>query len=159
MKKIIFLLSIFCLTVTAGDVMAAACGGTARLNGAAILARFQNKLICARSTVTTDIWAEEHVLASNGGPLWEHARGDGNPIDPRRQAGTWAIGSNPSGTIIYNYTGNPSGNPFEWSVWNSPNTIGGILFCTADGSSSIATAGVINMPDPAAANPCGFTLP
>ena len=155
MKRFFYLSALF-IVISFSDAMAASCSGT-RVTFQNIIGTLENKLICATSLVNNNRWAEEHLpLAGNSGPLWEHARGSNNKIDPRRLAGTWRRGGNASsgGTVIYNYTGNPPGNPYEWSLWQTSSA--SVNFCSPDGATLIASAKLINIPAATDDNPCGF---
>lgn len=71
-----------------------------------------------------DRWQEEHLAS---GQLWDYKQGNGHPIDPRKQVGTWTA-FNPPGNapprIRHVYAG---GLTFEWTVHNNN---GVISFCT-----------------------------
>jgi hypothetical protein len=152
----IFCLSVLFTALMIGEALAACSSGT-RVSFQNIISTLENKLICATSPSNGKRWAEEHfALSGNSGQLWEHAKGSNNKVDPRRQAGTWRRGGNANtgGTVIYNYTGNPPGNPYTWSLWQTSSQ--SVDFCTADGATLIASAKLIAIPAASDANPCGF---
>jgi hypothetical protein len=149
MKRII-LLSVLFLGAALGDAMAL-CRGTRVTD---IQAALENKFVCAHRTSGNDTWSEEHGLLSGGGILTEYAKGPGNPVDPEKAVGTWAVGTGSFGaTVIYNYTGD-AGGPYTWSLFQIPNT-SSYLFCQANGNSAIATANITPLTTPInQANPC-----
>jgi hypothetical protein len=81
-----------------------------------------------------DRWQEEHLAS---GQLWDYKLGNGHPIDPRKQVGTWTA-FNPPGNapprIRHAYTG---GSSFEWTVHNNN---GVISFCTGQSGQEHARA-------------------
>lgn len=76
-----------------------------------------------------DRWQEEHQA---GGQLWDYKRGDGHPVDPRKQIGTWAVTGQGANTVVtYTYDGGPS---YTFGVWDDQ-----------DGTYSFCEAGVLNV--------------
>ena len=150
--KRIFLLSALFLAVALGDALAA-CSGTKITD---IQGALTNKLVCAKATVNhpnpNDTWTEEHQpIAGTTGPLIEYAKGPNDPIDPRKQVGTWGvtIGRDGSPAVIYNY--GSVAPTFVWTLFFQSGS--SYLFCTTDGNTAIATAAIRNLPVNAG-NPC-----
>jgi hypothetical protein len=151
MKRIL-LLSVLFLAAALGDAMAD-CRGTRVTD---IQAALENKFVCAARATggNNDTWSEEHGNLSVGGTgiLTEYAKGPGDPVDPRKAVGTWAVGTSSFGaTVIYSYTGD-SGSPYTWSLFQIPST-SSYYFCQADGSSLIAFAKITDLPVNSS-NPC-----
>ncbi len=160
MKRILLLSALFLLAI-AGNAIAVICPGPAagitRLNAGQIGAAFTGNLICAFRPGATDgngRWSEEHTKA---GDLFEFAKGQGDPIDPRRNAGTWQTISNPgknTDVVRYNYG---TGGIFDWSVWEdksgSPTKY---HFCDPVGQLVATTKSTNAIPGPTTSNPCGW---
>lgn len=149
MKRII-LLSVLFLGAALGDAMAV-CRGTRVTD---IQAALENKFVCAARAPggNLDTWSEEHGTLVGGGLLTEYAKGPGDPVDPRKQVGTWTVvGNNTASAVVkYSYTGD-AGSPYSWSLF----FLGGSVyhFCSIDGSTPIATAHITALPVNAG-NPC-----
>ena len=71
-----------------------------------------NKRVEANDPVSGENWKEDHCLGS--GALYKVGLGPNDPIDPRKQVGTWTY-DNTAATVTYNYDGNP-GSKFTWTV-------------------------------------------
>jgi hypothetical protein len=155
MKRILLLSALF-LAVALGDAMAI-CSGTKVTD---IKTALEGKLVCAKATAAHpnpgDTWTEEHkTIAGGTGPLIEFAKGPGDPVDPEKQVGTWAVttGRDGSPAVVYKY-GFPIPNSALTYVWTLFFQSGSsYLFCTTDGNTAIATAAITNLPVNAA-NPC-----
>ncbi len=78
------------------------------------------------STFCTNDSQEEHL---SGGALWDYKKGDGDPIDPREQVGTWSVAND---IVSYQYGSNGpytfelhanGGNSYTFCGINNSNTI------------------------------------
>ena len=152
--KLIFILSALILSAAVSDAMAAPasdCGGTRVQN---IQAALENKFVCAARVPggNNDTWSEEHGTLTSGGILTEYAKGPGNPVDPRKDVGTWSVTTNntPGAKVNYSYTGDSS-SPYTHTLF----FLGGnsYLFCNNSGLTPIATANITALPVNTA-NPC-----
>ena len=113
--------------------------------------------VCTTRTVTvgtgtrTDKYQEEHHSGDvvNGAPLWDYKLGDGDPMDPRKQVGTWAIvGTGPGTQVEYSYgagtplPGDPAG-PYRFSVHHAAGGGTAYTFCGESNTSEVLNATVI----------------
>ena len=129
MTKLLLGAAVTFLTIATGDVMAQC--ASAPLNQNEIRNLVSGKTVCGRpgpgypgGATSPDRWQEEHQGANNG-PLVDYKLGDGHPIDPRKQVGTWdTVGGSPA-RIQHAYTGGPT---FQWTVHNNTTHYS---FCTA----------------------------
>jgi hypothetical protein len=121
MTKILLAMTVVSLAISTGDAMAQC--ATAALNQSAIRSLVGGNTVCGvpgpgysgPGTSPSDRWQEEHQ-GVNSGPLLDYKLGDGHPIDPRKQVGTWdTVGGSPA-RIQHAYTGGPT---FLWSVHNN----------------------------------------
>jgi len=136
MMKPIFVSSVILLGGFAGAAMAD-CTTSPLLTGRALSTAITSKLVCGRPganypglpATSSDRWQEEHPLTSGqstSGPLYDYKLGPGNPVDPRKQVGTWSFDTTDPLTvtkITHSYT---AGAPFIYT-WDvrlaaSPNT-------------------------------------
>jgi hypothetical protein len=86
------------------------CNGAALLSTDEINASLSGKKVCVGSAGNWE--AQEEHQAS--GQLWDYKRGDGHPVDPRQQVGTWSTsGTGGNARITHSYTGGPS---YSWNV-------------------------------------------
>ena len=100
------------LAAVAGEALAL-CETSTRMTTSALTAFLPGKLVCGRPAAgypggvgSTDRWQEEHRA---GGQLWDYKLGDSSTVDPRKQVGTWTVGSN---AVTHTY----SASTFSWSV-------------------------------------------
>ena len=72
--------------------------------------------VCA--TRGGDRWQEEHHgTGAAGSELWDYKLGDGDPVDPRKQVGTWVVSGTGANTVItYDYGG---GTQYIYKVWDN----------------------------------------
>lgn len=132
MKKLLLGAAVAFLTISIGDAMAQCASGTA-LNQNAIRSLVGGNTVCGRPGASypggagsSDRWQEEHQGA-NSGPLVDYKLGDGHPIDPRKQVGTWDTVGAATARIEHAYTGGPT---YQWTVHNNTTYYS---FCTAAG--------------------------
>lgn len=92
---------------------------------AALTTLLQGNTVCVPAiTQPTMVWQELHVA---GGALVDYKRGQGHPIDPTKQVGSWTVTDVRGARVNYNYVG---GTQFGYSVWN--NNDGTHSFCSAN---------------------------
>ncbi len=97
------------------------CTPPGRLNQTQIGNVLRDNTVCAQRG--DESWQEEHHA---DGKLWDFKLGDDDPIDPRKQVGTWSItGTGSNTTVTYDYG---SGGSYTYSVWN--NGGGSYSFCS-----------------------------
>jgi len=81
---------------------------------------------------------EEHLTGSQ---LWDYKKGDGDPIDPRKQVGTWSVANNcstnPTAPATVSYTYNVPGPAYK--VYSTVD--GNYDFC--DGTTKVASVTII----------------
>ena len=147
MKWFFILLGVLSLGVALDDAMAVCRGDPVQ----DIQTALENKFVCARRAPggNNDTWSEEH---NSGGILFEYAKGPSNPVDPRKQVGTWSVlANNTAGAQVrYIYTGDPN-SPYTWTLFSLGSN--SYLFCDASGNNAIATANITSLPvNPS--NPC-----
>lgn len=134
--KTITTLSIFLLAGATGQAMAD-CTGTLVSPGTAVATLLSGKTVCGRpgpgyTGPATDRWQEEHHA---GGALWDYKLGNGNPVDPREQVGTWSVSlSSLPGSGRVNYAYGTGG--FTYAIFNHGD--GTYSFC--DGGSEKVVA-------------------
>ena len=149
MKPIIVTSFIVC-SVVAGEAMAALCDAPSRVNGNALTTLLTNSLVCGRPAAgyggsSSDRWQEEHI---SGGNLFDYKKGPVDPVDPRKQVGSWSIAAN---QVTHSYT--PGGASYTWTVHLiSGNTYS---FCTGTGGSEVVRAFIA----PNGGSGCGSTFP
>jgi len=118
--KSAMILSAFLLAGVAIDATAACTTGN-RLENTDLNALIPNSLVCGRPGTNypgdaSDRWQEEHLV---GGVLYDYKLGDGHPVDPRKQVGTWSISGkkviHTYGAYSYSWTVQPiSGNTYRF---------------------------------------------
>ncbi|WP_305908357.1 hypothetical protein Q9L42_011030 [Methylomarinum sp. Ch1-1] len=88
------------------------------------------------NTVCTSDSQEEH---HSGGQLWDYKTGDtSDPVDPRKQIGSWGIAAD---QVTYNYDdGTNTSGPFTFSLHYN----GGNSYSFCQGASEIVTATIIS---------------
>jgi hypothetical protein len=149
MKRLLIVLGWLVFVGISNDALAAAPTGCRGDRIADIQTALENKFVCAARTNGKDTWSEEH---NTGGILVEYAKGPNNPVDPRKQVGTWSVLANntPGAQVRYNYTGDPN-SPYTWTLFSLGNN--SYLFCTNNGLTPVATANITSLPvNPS--NPC-----
>lgn len=76
----------------------------------------------------SDAWQEEH---NADGTLWDYKKGNGDPIDPRKLVGNWAVqGTGASTVVSYSYP-NDTGGPYTYAVHDTGDGTH-YTFCGAD---------------------------
>ena len=124
------------LSTAAGAMLAwvpaasmAACGAPSVRVGtkAAMSALLTGNTVCVPPVSQPTMDAQEEHLA--GGQLFDYKRGPADPVDPRKQIGTWSVtGIDGRGVYVtYDYGG---GKIFTYSVWD--NGDGTHSFCSAN---------------------------
>lgn len=110
--------------VAEGAVAACAAPGASQVKNIDLDTLLSGNTVCA--TRGGESWQEEH---HSSGQLWDYKLGDGHPVDPRKQLGSWTITGNGSGAntaVQYSYS---DGGTYTYEVWL--NTDGSYSFCDA----------------------------
>ena len=109
------------------------CGSTTQITDP--LKLFQtlgNNTVCVSNGSNGWESQEEHLTVpdASGYQLFDYKRGNTDPIDPRKQVGSWSISTSDAGTAVtYLYTdGGQTSGPYSFTVHN--NTDGTISFCS-----------------------------
>jgi hypothetical protein len=96
--------------------------GYSRLAGKDITALLVGSIACYP---TGQPYTNQEVLSN--GNITDYKKGPGDPIDPSKMIGTYAIQSGTNGSITYNYSG---GSSYTYTVWGAvPVTSGNYDFC------------------------------
>lgn len=120
MKRSIILGAVLGAFVSEGAIAACASPSVQVTDIAGLLS---GNTICS-GTAPNFNWQEEHHA---DGTLWDYKKGDGDPVDPRKQVGSWQVSGN---TISHSYAqGSASSGPFSFEVWD--NGDGTYSFCGA----------------------------
>jgi hypothetical protein len=109
-------------------VNADSCGGSSQLTGEDLADYIQGNLTCAYKpdnadgTDANERWSSIHQDGTGfSGKLYEYARGDGHPVDPTKEVGTWALVNDENDIVTdvasarrvqYNY----GSNTYNWEV-------------------------------------------
>lgn len=121
------------------------CTTSPLLTGTKITMMLSGKQVCASPGTgypgnPANRWQEEHMA---NGQLWDYKLGPTDPVDPRKQVGTWSVTGD---KITHTYTG---GQSYSYDVrMISPTQVS---FCV--GSAEHAVANII------APGPCGSSFP
>ena len=117
----------FVVLGTFASAAAANCTTDPIVTGAALDTLINGKLVCGSpgpnypgGALSADRWQEEHLVPSL--QLWDYKLG-ANPIDPRKQVGTWLIANN---QITHSYTG---GSSYTWDVRQNQASRNLFSFC------------------------------
>jgi hypothetical protein len=106
------------------------CGAGTRVVGKELVSLLAGKTVCG--AVDGDTWQEFHSgSGAGGGPLIDYKRGPGDPVDPSKQVGTWAIAEveTVNSFVVYDYGG---GNSYGYAVCTNG---GSVNFCGASPAS------------------------
>lgn len=79
-----------------------------------LLTLLSGNTVCGQrgSGATQEQWQEEHL---SGGQLWDFKRGTSDPVDPRKQVGTWSASNGANAAVTYSYTG--GAGPYTYQVY------------------------------------------
>ena len=129
MKAVILAVGVgFAFAGLSAPAMAACAAPSTRVNTLASLTTLlQGNTACVPPvTVPEMTWQELHVA---GGNLIDYKRGPGDPVDPSKSVGSWAV-IGADGRTFVTYTYPPSGGTYTYSVWDNGN--GTHSFCSAN---------------------------
>jgi hypothetical protein len=139
MKKQILVAAMAAFAVAAEPAFAD-CSGTA-LNQSQLEAALPGKTVCGRpgaaypaasgGATSSDRWQEQHVGSGTRGDLVDFKQGPGDPVDPSKSVGTWAI---IGGQVTHNYG---AGASYTYTVYQA-----GSVYSFCEGSSERARATV-----------------
>ena len=128
MKKLPVILGAMVFAFVAEGAMAAC--GSPSVQVTDIAGLLSGNTVCV-GTPGNYIYQEEHQgSGAAASPLVDFKKGDGDPVDPRKQVGYWQIAGN---TVSHFYTQTPGGpvtsGPFTFEVWQNSST--SYSFCGA----------------------------
>jgi len=133
MKSQSSLIAVAILVGTVAGVARADCGSATQITDPLTL--FQtlgNNTVCVSNGSHGWESQEEHLTVpdASGYQLFDYKRGTTDPIDPRKQVGSWSISTSDAGTVVtYLYSdGGQTSGPYSFAVHN--NTDGTISFCS-----------------------------
>ena len=141
MKQHLFVVSAALILGISGNALAA-CSGTQVIDGPGtgsgnknLTALVSGNTICASQG--GDSWQEQHRA---GGQLWDYKLGNGHPVDPTEQVGTWSVSGS---QLTHAYTNGPS---FNYTVWVSTAAGFTHTLCGAQTIEAKIKTGITNCP-------------
>ncbi len=139
MKPIIFTCTLLLASAATGEAMAD-CSTNRVAGGNALRDLLRANTICVPEAGGGWNSQEEHHA---NGELWDYKLGNNDPVDPRKQVGTWSATNGANARVSYIYFGSPDTPSGPFQVYLKSGNLGeaGSIydFCTGSGGAPVVT--------------------